>query len=81
VLKLTEPATGFPLESWTVNDTVLGTTGWENVAVGAIEADTPVAPALGVTFVTVGGTFGVTALEGEEAGLVPVALVADTVNV
>jgi hypothetical protein len=64
-----------------VNDTVLGTTGWENVAVGATETATPVAPWLGVTVVTVGAVFGVTALDGAEAGPVPFALVADTVNV
>ena len=64
-----------------MNDTVLGTTAWENVAVGATETGTPVAPALGVTLVTVGGTFGVTALDGDEAGPVPIALVADTVKV
>ena len=55
VLKLTEPGTVLPPESLTVNDTVLGTTAWENVAVGATETGTPVAPALGVTVVTVGG--------------------------
>jgi hypothetical protein len=54
-LKLTEPATAFPPESFTVNDTVLGTTAWENVAVGATDTATPVAPWLGVTVVTVGG--------------------------
>ncbi len=53
--KVTEPATVLPAESFNVNDTVLGTTGWENVAVGATETGTPVAPALGVTVVTVGG--------------------------
>jgi hypothetical protein len=75
------PATGFPLESTTVNETVLGCTACENVAVGAAETETPDAPELGVTLVTVGGAFGVTALEGEEAGPVPAALVADTVKV
>ena len=55
LLKLTEPATVFPPESLSVNDTVLGTTAWENVAVGATETGTPVDPALGVTVVTVGG--------------------------
>ena len=44
LLKLTAPATAFPLESCSVNDTVLGTTAWENVAVGATETETPVAP-------------------------------------
>ena len=54
-LKLTAPATVFPPESLSVNDTVFGTTGWENVAVGATETATPVAPWLGVTVVTDGG--------------------------
>ena len=34
-----------------------------------------------MTLVTVGGTLGVTAFDGDEAGPVPTALVADTVNV
>ena len=38
-----------------MNDTVLGTTAWENVAVGATDTGTPVDPALGVTLVTAGG--------------------------
>jgi len=80
-LKLTEPATGFPLESCRVNDAVLGTTAWENVAVGATETETPVAPELGVALVTVGATFGVTELDGEDAGPSPTALVAVTVKV
>ena len=42
-LKLTDPATLAPPESFTVNDTVPGTTGCENVADGATPADTPVA--------------------------------------
>jgi hypothetical protein len=54
-LKLTEPATVFPPESFSVNDTVLGTTAWENVAVGATDTATPVAPLPGVTAVTAGG--------------------------
>ena len=54
-LKPTVPATLFPPESFTVNDTVLGVTGWENVADGATDTATPVAPELGVTLVTVGG--------------------------
>jgi hypothetical protein len=54
-LKLTAPGTEFPPESFTVNDTVLGTTAWENVAVGAAETAAPVLPALGDTVVTVGG--------------------------
>src|SRR5215831_12716947 len=81
LLKVTKPATGFPLESTTVNDAVLGTTGWENVAVGAADTATPVAPLAGVTPVTAGGTFGVTELDGAEAGPVPMALVAVTVKV
>ncbi len=40
---------------------------------GAVEAETPVAPEAGVTLVTVGGAFGVTAVEGDEAGPVPTA--------
>jgi len=40
-----------------------------------------VAPGLGVTLVTAGGALGVTAFDGDEAGPVPTALVADTVNV
>ena len=54
-LKLTVPATVFPPESFTVNDTVLGVTGWENVADGATDTATPVAPEPGVTVVTAGG--------------------------
>jgi hypothetical protein len=81
VLKLTEPATVAPLESLRVNDTVLGCTACENVAVGAAAAETPVAPELGVTLVTVGGTLGVTALDGADGVLVPVAFVAATVKV
>jgi hypothetical protein len=80
-LKPTVPATGFPLESTTVNDTVLGVTGWENVAVGATDTETPLDPELGVTAVTDGGTLGVTAFDGDDAGPVPTALAADTVNV
>ena len=67
-LKLTDPATVFPLESTTVNEAVLGVTGSENVADGATDTALPVDPALGVTAVTVGGTLGVTGLDGEEAG-------------
>jgi hypothetical protein len=55
VLKLTEPATVFPPESVTVNDTVLGVTGWENVAVGATDTALPVDPEPGVTVDTTGG--------------------------
>ncbi len=54
-LKLTDPATLFPPESFTVNDTVPGVTGWENVADGATDTATPVAPEPGVTVVTPGG--------------------------
>ena len=54
-LKPTDPATEFPPESFTENDTVLGTTVWENVAVGATETGLPVEPAAGVALVTVGG--------------------------
>jgi hypothetical protein len=81
VLRVTEPATVVPLEFFSVNDTVLGTTAWENVAVGAADTDAPVAPEAGVTLFTTGGAFGVTALDGADAGPVPVALVADTVKV
>jgi hypothetical protein len=54
-LKATVPATLFPPESFTVNDTVLGTTAWENVADGATDTATPVAPDAGATDVTDGG--------------------------
>jgi hypothetical protein len=54
-LKLTVPATLFPPESFTVNDTVLGVTGCENVAVGATDTATPVAPEPGATVDTTGG--------------------------
>ena len=49
LLKLTDPATLFPPESFTVNDTVPGVTGWENVADGATDTATPVDPELGAT--------------------------------
>jgi|SRR5580693_50719 hypothetical protein len=81
LLNPTDPATLFPPESLTVNDTVLGVTGCENVADGAADTATPVAPEPGVTLVTDGGTVGVTAFDGDDAGPVPTALVADTVNV
>src|SRR5690348_11539163 len=81
LLKLTDPATLFPPESFTVNNTVLGTTACENVAEGATETETPVAPELGVPLDTVGGALGVTALDGDEAGPVPTALAAATVKV
>jgi hypothetical protein len=80
-LKVTIPATGFPPESFSVNDTVLGTTAWENVAVGATETGLPVDPAFGVTLDTVGVEAGVTALDAADAGPVPFALVAVTVKV
>ena len=80
-LKPTDPATVFPPESTTVNDTVLAVTGWENVADGATDTALPVDPWLGVTDVTDGPTLGVTAFDGDDAGPVPTALVADTVNV
>jgi len=80
-LKLTVPATLFAPESCTANVTVPGVTACENVAVGATATATPVAPELGVTLVTVGGALGVTAFDADDAGPVPVALVADTVKV
>src|SRR5215469_17972983 len=80
-LKLTDPATLFPAESTTVNDTVPGCTACENVADGATDTALPDAPELGVTLVTAGGTDGVTAFDGADAGPVPTALVADTVKV
>ena len=54
LLKLTVPATLFPPESFTVNDTVLGVTGWENVAVGATDTALPVDPEAGATVDTTG---------------------------
>jgi hypothetical protein len=75
------PATGFPPESLSVNDSELGTTACENVAVGVTDTATPVDPALGVTLVTDGAGLGVTLLDAAEAGPVPLALVAVTVNV
>ena len=78
---VTVPATGFPAESTSVNDTVPGVTAWENIAVGAADTVTPVAPWAGVTLVTVGGTFGVTLLDGADAGPAPTALAAVPVNV
>jgi hypothetical protein len=80
-LKLTAPGTVVPAESLSVNDTVLGTTGWEKVAVGATDVSAPIDDAAGVTLDTVGGAFGVTAFEAADAAPVPVAFVADTVNV
>jgi hypothetical protein len=53
-LKATVPATLFPPESFTVNDTVPGVTAWENVADTAADTATPVAPELGATLVTDG---------------------------
>jgi hypothetical protein len=80
-LKLTDPATLFPPESTTANDTVPGVTACENVADGATDTALPVDPELGVTAVTDGGTPGVTAFDDDDAGPVPIALAADTVNV
>ena len=81
LLRATEPATVVPPGSLSVNDTVPGVTGWENVAVGATDTATPVAPLAGVMLVTAGGTFGVTELDCDEAGPVPFALAAVTVKV
>jgi|SRR5215471_15337706 len=81
LLKLTVPATAVPPESTMVNDAVLGVTACENVAVGAADTATPVAPDAGVTAVTDGGTAGVTTFDDADAGPVPTALVADTLNV
>jgi hypothetical protein len=47
--KLTDPATGFPVESLSVNDTVFGTTACENVADGATDTGFPDDPPFGVT--------------------------------
>ena len=57
LLKVTEPATAPPPGPVTVNDTVPGVTGWENVAVGAADTAAPVDPWSGVTVVTAGGVF------------------------
>jgi hypothetical protein len=54
-LKLTAPGTVLLPASLTVNVTVLGTTAWLNVALGAAETATPVDPAAGATVVTEGG--------------------------
>jgi hypothetical protein len=48
------PDTAVPLEFLSVNETLLGTTAWENVAVGAVESGLPDEPEPGVTLVTVG---------------------------
>src|SRR5215468_1762057 len=80
-LKPTDPATLAPPGPCTVNDTVPGTTAWENVADGAADTGFPDDPAAGVTDVTCGGVLGVTAFDGDDAGPVPTALVADTVKV
>jgi hypothetical protein len=58
VLKPTDPATDAPPASFSVNDAELGTTACENVAAGATDTATPVAPAAGVTLDTVGGIGG-----------------------
>jgi len=52
------PLTVLLAESVTVNDTVPGVTGWENVAVGATDTGAPVDPAVGLTLVTAGGVTG-----------------------
>src|SRR5215472_10901140 len=54
-LKPTVPATAVPPASLTVNDTVPGVTGWENVAAGATDTALPVDPELGATVDTTGG--------------------------
>jgi hypothetical protein len=54
-LKLTVPFTVLLDESVTVNDTVEGVTGWENVADGATDTALPVDPAAGIAVVTAGG--------------------------
>ena len=79
-LNPTDPATLFPPESTTLNDTVLGVTACENVADGATDTALPVDPPLGDTLVTAGGALGVTAFD-DDAGPVPTAFVADTVKV
>jgi hypothetical protein len=53
--KLTVPLTVLFAESFTVNDTVPGVTGWENVAVGATDTALPVDPAAGAIVDTTGG--------------------------
>ena len=55
LLKLTVPSTMLSDESFTVNDTVPGVTGWENVADGATDTASPVDPAAGDSVVTAGG--------------------------
>ena len=76
------PATALP-PACTVNDTLLVTTGSENVTLGSVEAGLLDDPAAGVALATDGPVpgAGVTALDGEDAGPVPTALVAETVNV
>jgi hypothetical protein len=81
LLNPTVPATLFPPESTTVNDTEAGVTACENVADGVADTATPVAPEPGVTLDTDGGGTGVTAVDGADGGPGPIALVADTVNV
>ena len=68
-LKLTDPATLFPPEFFTVNDTVPGCTGCENVADGATDTATPVAPELGATVVTTGGVAPADCLVFEDTDL------------
>jgi hypothetical protein len=55
LLKLTDPATALPPKSFTVNDTLLGTTASENVAVAAAVTGLPDDPAPGVEPVTADG--------------------------
>jgi hypothetical protein len=76
------PAT-FPLEACTVNDTLLVTTGSENVTLGSVEVGSLDDPAAGVALATDGPVPepGVTAFDGDDAGPVPTELVADTVKV
>ena len=54
-LKPTDPLTDPPPEAVTVNDTVLGTTACENVAVGSVDTGIPDDPSSGVTPDTTGG--------------------------
>jgi hypothetical protein len=50
----TLPATAVPLASFTANDTLLGTTGSENVTLGSVEVGLLDDPAAGVAAVTDG---------------------------
>ena len=53
--KVVAPGTVFPSWSVTENDTVLGTTGSENVAVGATDTGLLDEPGEGVTLLTASG--------------------------